>query len=237
MFCLFLAFVYLRFLLLNGYGSLAIRCRLAKHAYADKVPEMKMTLMQDHAWLNARCKAAREANIIKPTPAISISRMFYLLCSLLFATSTLVAADLSGDWEFAAKYLGDFNYARVTLKIEEGKLTGTLNELKLEGSLKGGELTFSATRPNGKHFGDFTGKVSGDQLEGTGEWADDRKITWSAKRAAIPPHTPRVHDFEPKEFHRVFSDAIAPVLHIFPGDTVRTWTVDAGGVDSNNVRR
>jgi len=27
------------------------------------------------------------------------------------------------------------------------------------------------------------------------------------------------------------------VLHIFPGDTVRTWTVDAGGVDSKGVRR
>jgi len=48
---------------------------------------------------------------------------------------------------------------------------------------------------------------------------------------------PQVHDFEPTEFHRVFSDAIPPVLHIFPGDTVRTWTVDAGGVDSKGVRR
>ncbi len=27
------------------------------------------------------------------------------------------------------------------------------------------------------------------------------------------------------------------MLHIFPGDTVRTWTVDAGGVDSKGVRR
>ena len=35
---------------------------------------------------------------------------------------------------------------------------------------------------------------------------------------------------------RVFADAIPPALHIFPGDTVRTWTVDAGGTDSNGVR-
>jgi hypothetical protein len=62
-------------------------------------------------------------------------------------------------------------------------------------------------------------------------------ITWSARRAAIPPHAPQVHDFEPTEFHRVFSDAIPPVLRIFPGDTVRTWTVDAGGVDSKGVLR
>jgi amidase len=52
-----------------------------------------------------------------------------------------------------------------------------------------------------------------------------------------PPATPRTLDFEPKEFHRVFSDAIPPVLHVFPGDTVRTWTVDAGGVDPKGVHR
>ena len=174
---------------------------------------------------------------MKPTPAISISGMFYRLCSLLLAAGTVAAADVSGDWEFASKYLGDVSYARVTLKIEGGKLTGSLNELKLEGSLKDGDLTFTAKRPNGDHFGDFTGKADGDKLAGAGVRSDGGKITWSAKRAAVAPHAPQVHDFEPTEFHRVFSDAIAPVLHIFPGDTVRTWTVDAGGVDSKGIRR
>jgi acetamidase/formamidase len=48
---------------------------------------------------------------------------------------------------------------------------------------------------------------------------------------------PRTHTFEPREFHRRFSGAIAPALRIFPGDTVRTKTVDAAGVDWNGVRR
>jgi len=171
------------------------------------------------------------------TPAISFSGLFCQLCSLLLAAGTVAAADLSGDWEYAGKYLGEISYARVTLKIEAGKLTGSLNELKLEGSIKDGDLTFTAKRPNGDHYGDFTGKVDGDKLEGTSVRPGDRKITWSARRAAIPPPAPQVHDFEPTEFHRVFSDSIAPVLHIFPGDTVRTWTVDAGGVDSKGVLR
>jgi len=156
---------------------------------------------------------------------------------LLLTGATVAAADISGDWEFAGNYLGDVSYARLTLKEGGGKLTGTLNELKLEGTVKEDELTFSAKRPNGDHFGDFTGKALGDKLEGNGAWPGDRKITWSAKRAATPPDAPRVHDFEPTSFHNVFSDAIPPVLHIFPGDTVRTWTVDAGGVDSKGVRR
>ena len=160
-----------------------------------------------------------------------------MLFSFLFLAGTVVAADLSGEWEFAGKHLGDVSYARVNLKVEGGKLTGNLNELKLEGTVEGDSLKFSAKRPNGDPFGDFTGKAQGEGIEGTAVWSGDRKVTWSATRAAVPPEAPRTHDFEPTEFHRVFSDAIPPVLHIFPGDTVRTWTVDAGGVDPQGKSR
>jgi len=156
----------------------------------------------------------------------------------LFTSATLSAADVSGDWEFAAKILNDMNYSRVTLTADGEKLSGNLNENKLEGVVHGDEVVFKATRPNGQPFGDFKGRLNGDQLSGTGSAPGvPGDITWSAKRAAKRPAQPQVHDFEPKEFHRIFSDAIPPVLHIFPGDTVRTWTVDAGGTDSNGVRR
>jgi amidase len=160
-----------------------------------------------------------------------------LFHALFFAAGSLFAADISGDWEFAGKYLGDTNYARINLKVEGDKLTGSMNELKLDGALHGNELSFTTKRPNGEFFGDFKGSLQGDRLEGTAVWTDDRKISWTAKRPVPPPAAPHTHDFEPTEFHRVFSDAIPPVLHIFPGDTVRTWTVDAGGVDSKGVRR
>jgi amidase len=155
-----------------------------------------------------------------------------------FCASGLLAADVSGDWELAYTYLGDVSYARLTLKVEDGKISGTLrNVLPLEGTVNGEGLTMSTKRPNGTHFADFVGKAHGDILEGTGHWVGDREITWSANRLATPPAMPSVHDFEPTVFHRVFSDAIAPALRIFPGDTVRTWTVDAGGVDSKGIRR
>jgi len=160
-----------------------------------------------------------------------------LFHGLLFTGARLFAVDISGDWEFANKYLGDTSYARINIKIEGDKLKGNMNELKLDGELHGNELSFTTKRPNGDFFGNFKGTVQGDKLEGTAVWTDDRKISWTAKRPASPPAAPRTYDFEPAEFHRVFSDAIPPVLHIFPGDTVRTWTVDAGGVDSKGVRR
>ncbi|HTL30265.1 MAG TPA: hypothetical protein VL282_13625, partial [Tepidisphaeraceae bacterium] len=67
---------------------------------------------------------------------------------------------------FTAKVLNDFNYARVTLKAEGEKLSGSLNETKLEGTIKGSDLTFKATRPSGQEFGNFKGKLSGGELTG-----------------------------------------------------------------------
>ena len=162
---------------------------------------------------------------------------FRLTALLLSAAAGVFAADVSGDWEFTARFLGDVNYVRGTLKTDGEKLTGNLNEMKVEGTVKGGELSFQATRPNGENFGEFKGSVHGDELSGTAVLFGKDQVVWTAKRPAKPPAQPQVHDFEPKEFHRLFSDSIPPVLHIFPGDTVRTWTVDAGGGDSKGVQR
>src|SRR2546421_11084719 len=135
---------------------------------------------------------------------LSAAKLLYQFCGLLSAGAAL-AANISGEWEFSSKYLGDVSYARVTLKVDAGKLSGNLNELKLEGTVKDNAVVFNAKRPNGDDFGNFTGAASGDKLEGTATWSGDRNVTWSAKRAAMPPSKPRVHDFEPTEFHRVFS--------------------------------
>jgi len=160
-----------------------------------------------------------------------------LFHSVILLSGAVNAADLSGDWELTGKFLGDTYYSRLNLKPEGDKLTGSMNELKLEGTVQGDEFAFTTKRSNAELFGDFKGAAKGDQLEGTAVWFGDRQVVWTAKRPKIPPATAQVHDFEPTEFHRVFSDAIPPVLHIFPGDTVRTWTVDAGGVDSKGTRR
>jgi amidase len=160
-----------------------------------------------------------------------------ILVSFLLAAATSLAADISGDWEFTAKSLGDTIYARVTLKADGNKLTGNLNELNLEGTIDVDKVTIAAKRPNGDAFGNLDGVIHGDEMSGNGMVNKTEKVEWVAKRAARAPAAPRTLDFEPKEFHRLFSDAIPPVLHLFPGDTVRTWTVDAGGTDSKGVRR
>jgi len=65
---------------------------------------------------------------------------------------------------------------------------------------------------------------------------DTMQLTASRPKSR-PAGAPREHVFEPKEFHRQFSGAIPPALHIYPGDSVKTWSVDAGGRDAAGVRR
>ena len=147
------------------------------------------------------------------------------------------AADVSGSWELVLIRFGDeFAAARVNLKSEGSKVTGTLNELKIEGTSDGDRVSLTATRPNGQPFGKLEGKITGDEINGTVKQGDE-EFGWKARRAALTGGAPQTHTFEPTKFHRVFSGDIAPVLRIKPGDTVKTWTVDAGGRDPKGVRR
>jgi acetamidase/formamidase len=42
----------------------------------------------------------------------------------------------------------------------------------------------------------------------------------------LPPATPKTYDFEPTSFYSTYSARWTPVLRIYPGDTVRTRTID-----------
>ena len=156
---------------------------------------------------------------------------------LIFIPILAWAADAGGSWNLHLLRFGEeFAAARVTLKVEGGRISGTLNELKLEGTAEGDRLRFTATRPDGNKFGEFEGRVEGDEISGTVKQERD-EFEWKARRERTVSAAPRTHTFEPAKFHRAFSGAIPPALHINPGDTIKTTTVDAGGTDSKGVRR
>jgi len=157
---------------------------------------------------------------------------------VLIAVPLLAAgADLSGDWEFVSIRFGDEIYAHLSLKAKGERFSGNLDEIKLEGTSHGNSIEFTGRRPGSELVMTLKGTVGGDLMAGDGVWFDKEKVTWSARRPTPRPSAPTTRDFEPVEFHRVFSPAIPPVMHIFPGDTVRTSTVDAGGTDKNGKRR
>lgn len=162
--------------------------------------------------------------------------LLLVLASLL--PSCLSAAEISGDWSLHTRRFGeDAESARLVLKTEGAHVTGHLNELVLQGTLTGDHLKLTAKREaDGKEWGDFEGEVKGDDWSGIAHRGSDQ-MEFSAHRLPRDSAPPRAHVFTPTRFERLFSGEIAPVLHIHSGDTVKTTTVDAGGVDAADKHR
>jgi len=159
------------------------------------------------------------------------------LAAMLSLPVLALAADVSGLWNVHVTRFGDdVAAARVELKAEGNNLTGTLNELKLTGTIEGDQVRFTVVRPNQQEWGRFEGRVTGDQMTGTAKRGSD-DFAWTARRAPAGSTTPKTHVFEPTKFQRQFSGGIQPVLHVNPGDTIKTTTVDAGGRDSSGTAR
>ncbi|HEY3836127.1 MAG TPA: acetamidase/formamidase family protein [Bryobacteraceae bacterium] len=163
-------------------------------------------------------------------------RPILLLVAASLTVSAQVASSPAGQWVSHRKYADNNFYQRMQLELNGGKLTGKFGGQDLDGTFAGGrieatvKLTPSATLK-------LTGTLANDRIEGTAKIDQgDQQFVWTAVRIA-PKRAPKTHTFEPVQFEHFFSDAIKPVLNVFPGDTIRTWTVDAGGFDAKNQRR
>ncbi len=158
------------------------------------------------------------------------------------AVPVAAPVDVSGEWELATMVFGQPLAERLTLKVENGKITGTNSGRDVTGSVQGDVVRFEYKDRDGT-LNAYEGRLRDGKLSGTLKvtsepWGESPAMEWSARRPATgKPAAPRTLDFEPKEFQRAFSSTVPPVLHIWPGDTVRTKTVDAGGVDDKGKTR
>lgn len=116
---------------------------------------------------------------------------------------------------------GDRQPQRVELTVDGDSLRGKVYGQALAGTLQGQRLTFSV--------GDYRWRATlkGDTLTGWLGIGNDSS-TWAARRFR-PPASARTYDLAPRVYHRALSATVAPALRLYPGDTVRTSTVDAGG--------
>lgn len=148
---------------------------------------------------------------------------------------------LDGTWVLAQDVYGNSLYQRLTIKTNGGAITGTVGRQGITGTVQGSAVHFAAKNDNGTS--EFDGTLSGDRLSGTlvVTSKDDPKAekrTWSATRMPTrPPGGAQRHEFVPTTFHRQFSASNPPVLHVWPGDTIHTTTVDAAGADEHGVTR
>jgi acetamidase/formamidase len=151
---------------------------------------------------------------------------------VLFATAQpgLAQQAVSGEWMLTSQELSGPVVGRLSLVATGDKLSGISFGRPLEGTLKGNAVEFKVDNTIVK------GVLEGAEMKGEAVHPD-RTTRWTAVRIPPRPAQPRTHDFEPSEFHLYFSSKPTPVLRIHPGDSVRTWSVDAGGRDKAGNRR
>ena len=148
----------------------------------------------------------------------------------LLSLSATGQETVAGEWMLTLDDPFGPNIMRLSLVVAGEQLTGTAGNRSIEGTVRGSTIQFKG--------GNLTasGSLEGAALHGEALFPD-RTVKWSAVRMPPRPPAPNTHDFEPSQFHLYFSAKVAPVLRIHPGDTVRTWSVDAGGRDEQGNRR
>ena len=171
-------------------------------------------------------------------------RLAVLLCIAFVNLGLAQSTDpISGEWFITRELFGNTITQRFTLKLDKGKVTGAFaSGKKLEGTLQGNTLHLIAR----DEFStiECTATVSGGTISGkfvetlisNPKDVNESRIT--ATRVPAPRGgPPQRHEFTPTIFYREFSASPPPVLHIWPGDSVHTTTVDAGGSDEHGIRR
>jgi amidase len=158
------------------------------------------------------------------------------LCAVFCMAVAAPAATLDGVWGVTITRFGVPQYQRVTLHTSGEKLTGESGDMTIEGTEQSDTVTFTVRQKDGKPHGEFKGTMLEGVLIGTATMGDEA-VSWTAQRLVKPSGKPEAHRFVARTFHREFSSEIEPALRIFPGDSVSTSTVDAGGRDASGKRR
>jgi amidase len=159
----------------------------------------------------------------------------WILCSFLGAQTV---SSPGGNWISNLKYFENDNYARLHLDLSQTRLTGKLGDDPFEGTFQNGRIK-GTVKTGPKETIRLDGALDGDLIKGTATVIEEKlDLKWEAYREHPKRKVPaKTHTFEPTRFEHFFSDSAQPVLHINPGDTVKTWSVDAGGTDPKGVHR
>jgi acetamidase/formamidase len=160
-----------------------------------------------------------------------------LITLLLVSWAAYGQASPAGKWISVLKFFDEPNYDRLELTLSGTKLTGKLGDNAFDGTFQNGRIE-GTVKLNPRTTVELQGTLRNERIEGTGHFVEQKiDLKWQATREPARHAGGETHQFEPTQFQHFFSDAVAPALHINPGDTVKTWSVDAGGTDPKGVRR
>jgi acetamidase/formamidase len=159
-----------------------------------------------------------------------------------FAAPTPMPLDLLGSWIVRADW-GDASIGAPLALTQSGAAiegsSGPLDipgfhPLQLHGTRTGARAHLIATA-DGKVVGNLELSATLGVLHGAGRLFGT-PVTILGIRAAKVQRAPTTFDYAPTQFHVLTSGVPEPVLRLVPGDTVRTRTVDAYGVDENGAQ-
>lgn len=160
------------------------------------------------------------------------------------------ANSLSGRWTVTVDLNGTPLDWRMDLVQQGDKISGDLAGDKFEGTVSGNKLHLLAKDEHGG-TSEVTATIMIAQaakqpttLTGTAVFTDPDDKEHPATHAITgrltpkrPEGPPQRHEFTPTTFYRSFSPLNPPVLTVWPGDTIHTTTVDAGGSDETGKER
>lgn len=165
------------------------------------------------------------------------------LIALLIATPAAAQEAPVQHWVLATDMWGTNAWSTLDLVRSGDTLTGTLDGDPLEGTIRGKAIRFTAKDRNGTTYG-YAGTLAGETMAGEADMPDSNHPgvriphRFTARRLPErPAGGPKTWNYVPESFSNLFSADRPPVLTIWPGDSVRTSTIDSGGVDAHDVTR
>ena len=156
---------------------------------------------------------------------------------------TQSARDLAGEWQFWRQgRTGPNSYPlalRFTVARSGDSLVGVApNGLRMTGRTAGRDsVAWRGLLADRRTPIAFVTQWRGDSLVGSFDDRGNEMAVWFVREPTRPTGAPTRHAFRPMAFHNVFTSAAPVALRIYPGDTVRTVTLDAGGRDSARTPR
>jgi amidase len=153
--------------------------------------------------------------------------------------------DLEGAWEVTTTYPGGTSVARIEIQrtddaytARSGWLLPDFGAYTFTGKPDKDSLRLAASYAGStSSIGDLQLKAERGALKGSGTLHGLAVSIAGRRPLERPANAPKVHDFEPRVFYRTLSGAHPPALRVFPGDTIRTSTVDAYGIDGKDQHR
>lgn len=167
-----------------------------------------------------------------------------LLGSLLaILTGVAAEASVSETWIVRTDLWGNPAFSTLTLEREGDRLSGTLDGDKIDGLVRGKNLSLRSVDASGNKT-QFSARLDGGHMAGTADFPDTNDAKARARHGFTawrvpdrPAGAARIYDFAPGDYSNSWSADRAPVLVLWPGDSVRTKVIDSGGVDEKGVTR